>query len=126
MASTTYELPEDVWVVVMSFFHSSYKQPTHYDAIMATNDFYNKSTFVKRDERKNAPLFVSYYAHIISTNWVYWSMSDLHEQIFRPEVSLTRGVASGKTRDEFAAIWEHYKTSQHYYNGTENEIAYIV
>ena len=124
--SATYELPEDVWSVVMSFFHSSYKKPTHYEAIMATKDFYNKTKFVKRDERKNAPIFVSYYAHIIAKNWVYWSMADLHQQLVRPEVSFTRGVARGKTRDEFAAIWNQYKTNQHYYGGAEVKFSYIV
>lgn len=130
MSSTTtyeyeyeYELPEDVWGIVMSFFHSSYKKPTHYNAIMATKDFYNKTKFVKRDKRENAPLFLSYYAHIIATNWIYWRMPDLLHQ---PEVSLTRGVARGKIRDEFAAIWKQYKTNQHYHGGAEVKYTYIV
>lgn len=124
--SREYELPEDVWGVVMSFFHSSYKRPNHYDAMMATRDFRSKTKFIKKDERSSAPIFVSYYAHIIATNWVYWSMPDLHNQLFRPEVSLTRGVANGKTRDEFASIWNEYKTNQHYHGGGEVKIAYIV
>jgi len=124
--SIAYELPQDVWSVVMSYFHSAYKKPNHYVAIMATRDFRNKTTFIKKDKRTNAPTFVSYYSHIIATNWVYWSMPDIHNQLFRPEVSLNRGVAKGKTRDEFAAIWEQYKTNQHYYGGGEVKFTYIV
>ena len=120
----TYELPDDLWGLVMSFFHSSYKRPSHYDAIMSTVDFRNKTEFVTNDERDKAPLFVSYYAHIIYVNWDYWSMPDLN--LFRPEVSLTRGVAKGKTLDDFVEIWRHYKTNQHYYGQEEVDYTYIV
>ena len=124
--SITYELPQDVWGVIMSYFHSAYKKPNHYVAIMATRNFYNNNMFIKKDQRANAPTFVSYYAHIIATNWLYWSMPDLHDQLVRPEVSLNRGVAKGKTRAKFVEIWDQYKTNQHYYGGTTVKFTYIV
>lgn len=123
---TSYEFPEDIWGVVMSFFHSSYKKPSHYNAIMATKDFYVKRRFIKKDKRVNAPIFVSYYAHIIATNWFYWSMPDLQEYLIRPEVSLRRGLAQGKTRDDFVNIWDQYTTSQYYYGQVEVKFTYIV
>ena len=126
MTTKCYELPEDIWGVVMSFFHSSYKKSSHYEALMSTKDFYNKTMFVKKDKRKNAPTFVSYYAHIIATNWFYWSMPDLHDCLIRPEVTLRRGVAKDKIRDEFVKIWDKYSTNQHYYGQVEVKFTYIV
>lgn len=120
-----FEFPEDVWGVVMSFFHSSYKRPSHYDAIMSIDDFRNKAEFVRNDQRIKAPMFVSYYAHIIATNWDYWRMPpDLG--LFRNEVTLTRGVARGKTLDDFVEIWRQYKKNQYYYGGAEIDYTYIV
>ena len=109
----SFELPEDVWGVVMSFFHSSYKKPSHYIAITTTNDFYRKMRYIKYSSNSKTP-FDSYYAHIISSNWSYWMLSDLHDRLIRPEVTLTRGVAKGKIRSEFIEIWKTYQNNDNY------------
>ena len=34
------EFPKDIWDNILSYFHSPYKCPLHYNAIMDNNDFY--------------------------------------------------------------------------------------
>tara|TARA_B100000902_G_C27226781_1_gene872626 strand:- start:921 stop:1076 length:156 start_codon:yes stop_codon:yes gene_type:complete len=41
-------------------------------------------------------------------------LSDLHDRLIRPEVTLTRGVAKGKTRSEFIDIWKTYQNNDNY------------
>ena len=33
------DFPEDIWNIVMSYFHSSYKKPSHYESIMDVSEF---------------------------------------------------------------------------------------
>ncbi len=108
----TYEFPPELWGVVMSYFHSSYKKPLHYDALMNCDYF---------TRRRNinlywglSPLcnltkygvFDSFYIWIVLNNWVYWEFDDLN--VHKPPITMVRKVAQGRVKTDFEEIWNMY------------------
>ena len=104
------EFPEDVWNIIVSYFHSSYKKPTHYDAITECKHFIRRRNINKAWQGsffvEKCSVFESYYITIIADNWVYWSNPDL--DIIIPQVNLNRCVANGIVLNDFKEIFLEY------------------
>lgn len=110
--SKTYELPPELWENVMTYFHSCYKKPLHYEAIM------NCEYFVRRRginidwglspirNMTKYGVFDSFYISIILNNWTYWEFDDL--DIHKPKITMVRKVAKGKVKKDFEEIWGLY------------------
>ena len=108
----TYELPPELWDIVMSYFHSSYKKSLHYEAIM------NCKCFVRRRginvdwglspvrNLSKYSVFDSFYIWIVLNNWTYWEFYDL--DIHKPNMTMVRKVAKGAVKKDFEEIWETY------------------
>lgn len=115
--------PDEIWVTVMSYFHSIYKKPFHYDAIMKVSEFYfcvaNHRDSHKYGLRWNRSLQVdSYYMRLII--YSNFNQSNLQKT---SQIKLKRGVASPKIRDDFINIFEVYK--QNSLTNVLNNINYI-
>lgn len=100
------DFPSDVWEVIMSYFHSSYKNPSHYDAIMDTRDFYiirsRHRESIRHNLKCNKHLYVdSYYMRLI-LNAHYISTT-------QKETKMTRKTASPRIHNDFVKIFEEYK-----------------
>jgi len=101
--------PDDTWNSIMSYFHSSYKQPLHYEAIMEVPEFYfcvlHHRQSHKYGLRWNRSLQVdSYYMRLIIQSNFNASRVKGTSQI-----KLRRGVASPRICDDFFNIFEIYK-----------------
>ena len=107
-----YHLPQELWQVVMTYFHSSYKLPPHYKAIMNCKDFIRRRNINKCfghspiANLNKYSVFDSFYIWIISSNWVYWDLDDL--DIRKPNITMVRKVAKGKVKKDFEEIWNTY------------------
>lgn len=101
--------PDDVWISIMSYFHSSYKKPLHYEAILEIPEFYfcvaHHRESHKYGLRWNRSLQIdSYYMRlIIQSNF---NASRVKR---KGQIKLKRGVASPKICDDFINIFEIYK-----------------
>lgn len=107
-----YELPQELWCDVMSYFHSAYKRPLHYNAIMSCK-YFKKRRNINIDwglsplcTQSKYGVFDSYYIWIVLNNWTYWEFYDLN--IVKPERTLNRKVAQGKVKKDFQDIWKTY------------------
>ena len=115
--------PDEIWELVMSHFHSIYKKPFHYDAIMEVKDFYfsvihNRENY-KYGLKWNRSLRVdSYYMRLIL--YSNFNTSDLEKTT---QLRLIRGTASPKIRDDFINIFETYKKKS--LTNVFNNITYI-
>lgn len=105
----TMHFPDEIWELIMSHFHSMYKKPFHYDAIMAVSEFY----FCNLQHREchkyglqwNRSLSVdSYYMRLV----IYSNFNVSHSKK-TSQTKLNRGVASSKICDDFINIFEVYK-----------------
>ena len=101
--------PNDTWNLIMSYFHSSYKKPLHYEAIMKVTEFYfcvvHHRESHKYSLRWNRSLQVdSYYMRLIVHSNINASRTKRTSQI-----KLKRGVASPKICDDFINIFDIYK-----------------
>ena len=108
----TYELPPELWGNVMSYFHSSYKKPLHYEAIMKC-EYFVRRRGINIDwglspirNMSKYGVFDSFYISIILNNWTYWEFDDL--DIHKPMITMARKVAKGKVKKEFEEIWKTY------------------
>ena len=108
---TSYELPPELWEIVMSHFHSCYKKPLHYTAIMECKHFarrrginidWNLSPLANRNKYS---VFDSFYIWIVLNNWVYWEFGDM---TLKPSLTMKRGSAKGYIKKEFEKIWHEY------------------
>jgi len=104
-----HNFPQEIWEIITSYFHSAYRKPLHYDAIMKVPEFYF-CVMHHRDSHKygllwNRSLQVdSYYMRLIVINNFNASNSKKGCQI-----RLKRGVACHKICDDFINIFEVYK-----------------
>lgn len=107
----SYELPPELWEIVMTHFHSCYKKPLHYIAIMECKYFarrrginidWNLSPIAYRNKYS---VFDSFYIWIVLNNWVYWEVGDM---ILKPSLTMKRGTARGYIKREFEKIWQEY------------------
>jgi hypothetical protein len=106
------EFSSDIWKEIVGYFHSSYKRPSHYDAIMDTEHFRNRRRVNRRWNlalpiEKNG-LIDSYYIYIVFNAWIYWSASDIQHLLLPPDVNLCRKVARGSVKTDFDEIWRIY------------------
>lgn len=113
MASNTYELPPELWGIVMTHFHSCYKKPLHYQAIMNCKCFARRrginidwglSPIANRNKHS---VFDSFYICIVLNNWIYWELGDI---IYKPSLTMVRKTARGTVKTEFEHIWNEYSS----------------
>jgi len=108
----TYELPPELWENIMTYFHSSYKKPYHFQALMNCEYFTRRRNINKYwalsplCNRTKYGVFDSYYIWIVLNNWIYWEYDDIN--IIKPSVSMVRKVAQGRVKSEFEDIWNMY------------------
>lgn len=117
------DFPDEIWGLIMSHFHSIYKKPCHYEAIMGVSEFYF-CTFHHRESHKyglkwNRSLLVdSYYMRLM----LYSNFNTSHlEKTY--QIKLKRGVASPKIRDDFINIIKMYKKNS--LTNVFNNISYV-
>tara|TARA_Y100000389_G_C17466000_1_gene525600 strand:+ start:4980 stop:5360 length:381 start_codon:yes stop_codon:yes gene_type:complete len=113
------EFPEDIWGVIMGYFHSSYKKSLHYICILKNNLFYYtrernkrleflpdsfKSAFIKQMDK----IYNSFYMVVVlnTYNIIFKLQSTLKNAT---SVSLKRRIAKGKVLEDFNNIFEEYK-----------------
>jgi hypothetical protein len=113
--------PDDTWNSIMSYFHSAYKKPLHYEAIMEVPEFYFCVLHRRQSHtyglRWNRPLQVdSYYMRLII-------QSNFNASRVKGTSQIKRGVASPKICDDFINIFEIYK--QNCLTNVLNNINYI-
>jgi hypothetical protein len=109
--SKIYELPPELWNIVMEHFHSCYKKPLHYQAIMGCKHFtrrrginidWNLSPIANRNKHS---VFDSFYIWIVLNNWIYWEFGDT---TLKPDLTMVRKSAQGNVKQEFEQIWNEY------------------
>lgn len=110
--SKVYELPPDLWSIIMSYFHSCYNKPLHYEAIMGCEHFTRRRNINLRwglsplcVQTKHG-VFDSFYIWIVLNNWIYWEFNDI--DIKKPSLSMVRKVARGQIKEDFEEIWKIY------------------
>lgn len=101
--------PTDIWNLIMSYFHSSYKKCGHYNAIMMINEFYFTRMHHRHNFRYsstwNRSLMVdSFYMRVILSQ-------QRNTTIRYPEPVLNRGVARGWVAREFKEIYGMYRVN---------------
>ena len=100
--------PKDIWNIIMSYFHSSYKKPLHYEAIMNISEFYycvvhHRESYKYNLHWNNNLKINSYYMRlIVNTNY---------ENVYN---ILNRKTASSKIYDEFVDIFKKYNMDYNY------------
>ena len=105
------DFPEDIWNIVMSYFHSSYKKPSHYESIMDVSEFlftryHNRESCKQTLKWNKSSLIVdSYYMLLILNTHFHFSSKNKSNE----KNKLRRGVASCKIRQDFKYIFETYK-----------------
>lgn len=116
----TYELPPELWEIVMGHFHSSYKKPLHYQAMMSCEYFTRRRNInihwglSPLCNHTKYGVFDSFYIWIVLNNWVYWEFDDI--PMTKPSLSLVRKVAQGHVKKEFEDIWFMYASHSSEYN----------
>ncbi len=115
------ELPKDIWNNIFSYFHSHYKRPSHYHAIMENNDFYFlRNHNIIRNKLFNQGYIIrnSYYANILSGFYIQMicmgnvntTFSKKHNTTFK-----NRGTArysNENVLNDFIEIMNEYKKTQ--------------
>ncbi len=110
--TTSYELPKELWNIVMNHFHSCYKKPLHYQAIMECESFTRRRNINRYwglsplCDRSKYGVFDSFYIWIVLNNWIYWHYDDI--DIMKPSLSMNRKVARGNVKKDFQDIWHAY------------------
>lgn len=115
METKVFEYPQDIWGNIMDYFHSAYRKPTHYEAIVnfphfakrrRINRAWQGSSFVEEYS-----VFVSYYITIVADCWVYCNNPDL--DIIIPPLNLNSRVASGNVLKDFKKIFLEYSKNNY-------------
>lgn len=123
------EFPDDIWTKVFSYFHSPYKFPPHYKAIMENNNFYFLRNHIKimnkqRDNRliRNSYLRNSYYVNMQSGFYIQMiCIANVNQNTTVPKnknncTFKNRGVARLAKKavlDDFIGIIDEYKKTQY-------------
>ena len=115
--------PHEIWNLIMTHFHSIYKKPFHYKAIMKVSEFYfcvvHHRESHKYGLRWNRSLQVdSYYMRLILYSNFNTSLIN-----GRTQIKLKRGVASPKIVDDFVNIFKAYQNNS--LTNIFNNIRYI-
>ena len=118
----TMELPKDIWNNVLSYFHSPYKCPSHYNAIMDNNDFYYIRNHNKIRNRLLSRGYIvrnSYYANILSGFYIQMICMGNVNTTFSKKNNNTfknRGTAKYANKNvlnDFIEIINEYKKTQY-------------
>jgi len=64
------DFPQDIWINIMSWFHSSYKKSLHYDA------FINSSVYKDYREKDNPVLYYDNDIHMIDNTLYRYILND--------------------------------------------------
>ena len=123
------EFPDDIWRNVFSYFHSPYKCPPHYKAIMENNNFYFLRNHIKimnkqRDNCliRNSYLRNSYYVNMQSGFYIQMiciANVNTNTTVTKNKNNYTfknRGVARLAKKavlDDFIGIIDEYKKTQY-------------
>lgn len=108
------EFPQDIWNEIMSYFHSSYRKPLHYECLLENIDFYftrekNKKMNALLPHQKSLfdvemkQVYDSFYMKII----LIARNTTLKKNI--STICLKRQKAPLKVVDDFKQIFEEYK-----------------
>jgi hypothetical protein len=102
-----FEFPQDIWMLIMGHFHSSYKRPGHYNAMLAVDDFY----FTRMHHRENYKFSMMWNRSLMVDTYymrlVVSQQRNVTSRLRSPR--LNRGVATGSVAREFTAIYDTYK-----------------
>lgn len=107
------EFPEDIWGVIMEYFHSSYKEPSHYICILKNNLFYytrerNKRLVFLPDSFKSA--YVKQMDQVYNSFYMVLVLNTFNSTLKNSmSVNLKRKIAKGKVLEDFNNIFEEYK-----------------
>tara|TARA_Y100000389_G_scaffold171120_1_gene178591 strand:+ start:10723 stop:11094 length:372 start_codon:yes stop_codon:yes gene_type:complete len=113
-----FNFPDDIFQNILSFFHSPYREPNHYKAILGQDDFY----FLTQ-RNKNAGLSyyynfrfydsanISYYFKIIINSGKNTTVKNI--------MRFKRGVAAKNILPDFVKIFTEYENKK-YLNGYVN------
>lgn len=112
------EFPEEIWDNILSYFHSSYKKPLHYQSFMQVDMFTRIRSLHKRTHTEKNILLPpdTFYIAIVSSCWIYWSIPDIQHLLIPPDINLRHNVVCESVKDDFIEIWDMYARVQPYDN----------
>lgn len=93
------EFPEDIWRLVFSYFHSSYKTPGHLNALLETPAFYFYTKIRQQLHFKKRAIDNSFYISAIISK----------QNTTNASIRFRRGVAVGKVLEDFESIFRQYR-----------------
>jgi hypothetical protein len=117
--------PHEIWNLIMSHFHSIYKKPFHYEAIMKVSEFYfcvvHHRESYKHGAQWNRLLRVdSYYMRLV----LYSDYETNHlEKTHQIRLKRGAGAVSKKICEDFVDIFKDYKNNS--LTNVFNNISYI-
>ena len=133
------EFPKDIWDIIITHFHSAYKKPSHYDAIIDIPSFYfkrahhigintNKYKGFTPIDRRNDPDRLSLHSYYID---IYIKNKFHNKNIIYKTPKMNLNCSRGKIREEFDQIIKiyekedfYYKWALFYYSQRENYLYY--
>lgn len=107
-----FKLNDDINKEILSYFHSSYKKPNHYVALLDQDDFY----FLRKINKERSPSRMSYYCN--GNFYDTKNISYYFKILINTEKNTTlqnilrfknRGVANIKIIDDFIKIFDYYE-----------------
>ena len=102
------DFPSDIWEVIMSYFHSSYKKPSHYEAIMDTHEFY----FIRKHHRESIKHNLKWNKHLyVDSYYMRLILNANYNTTTKNKGKMKRKKASPAIRDDFVEIFETYKNN---------------
>ena len=115
--------PQDIWENIISYFHSSYKKPNHYEAIVDIPSFNfkrahhvginsNKYKGFTPIDRRNDPDRLSLHSYYIDV-YIKNKFQKNKKILYTPKMNLN--CSTGKIKKEFDEIINIYETEDFYY-----------
>lgn len=91
------EFPEELWNLIFSYFHSSYKKPLHYNSIMENHDFY----YIRKHNKNSVNTLP--YRHMLSKQ-----AQDNNEVISKKKNKTIQGYLFGNNKDLLKYTGSYY------------------
>lgn len=109
---TIMEFPEDIWKYIFAYFHSCYRKPYHYVAILEDNIFYMCRQGILNLQKYNLPNPVNSSSRYKITNSFYIQiiLADNINSTSRYKLKINRRTACKEILNDFKGIFEEYKT----------------
>lgn len=112
------EFSADIWDNIFSYFHSSYKKPTHLDAIMKLESF-KKRVKLQREicpliafDNKTTSIFDSFYMSVLLKQVFYDTCNDsIRHLLLRPDIRLNINPTNTIIKHDFLNIVDNYRTN---------------